>query len=109
MHHRDRTSRAPDATWTTLIGKPKFDATNVGVPGRMDLKAFVLFRDGSRCRRCGTRVTHETSQADHIQPVSSFASYEQATTLENLQTLCLECHKMKTYRSNQDSLESRMQ
>ena len=68
-------------------------------PGRMDLKAFVLFRDGNRCRQCGTRVTHETSQADHIKPVSSFASYEQATTLENLQTLCLECHKLKTYRS----------
>ena len=69
-------------------------------PGRMDLKAFVLFRDGNRCRLCGTRVTHETSQADHIKPVSSFASYEQATTLENLQTLCLECHKLKTYGSS---------
>ena len=41
--------------------------------------------------------------------MSRFASYKQATTLENLQTLCLECHKLKTYRSNQDSLESRMQ
>ena len=35
-------------------------------PGCMDFKAFVLFRDGYRCRQCGTRVTHETSQADHI-------------------------------------------
>ena len=43
----------------------------------MDLKAFVLFRDGHRCRQCGTRVTHETSQADHIQPVNRFASYAQ--------------------------------
>jgi len=68
-------------------------------PGCMDFKAFVLFRDGNRCRKCGTRVTHETSQADHIKPVSSFASYEQATTLANLQTLCLECHKLKTYGS----------
>ena len=68
-------------------------------PGSMDLKAFVLFRDGHRCRQCGTRVTHETSQADHIKPVSSFASYKQATTLNNLQTLCLECHKLKTYGS----------
>ena len=68
-------------------------------PGSMDLKAFVLFRDGYRCRQCGTRVTHETSQADHIKPVNSFASYELATTLFNLQTLCLECHKLKTYGS----------
>ena len=68
-----------------------------GRPGRMDLKAFVLFRDGHRCRQCGTRVTQETSQADHIRPVHGFASYAQATNLLNLQTLCLECHKLKTY------------
>jgi len=65
-------------------------------PGRMDFKALALFRDGYRCRRCGTRVTHETSETDHIKPVSSFASYAQATTLFNLQTLCLACHKDKT-------------
>ena len=76
-------------------------------PGSMDLKAFVLFRDGRRCRQCGVRVTHETSQADHIRPVHGFASYAQATKLSNLQTLCLECHKPKTYAH--DSLESRMQ
>ncbi len=65
-------------------------------PGRMDFKAWALFRDGYRCRQCGTRVTHENSEADHIKPVSSFASYTQATHLLNLQTLCLECHKRKT-------------
>lgn len=65
-------------------------------PGRMDFKVWTLFRDGYRCRRCGTRVTLETSETDHIKPVSSFASYAQATHLLNLQTLCLECHKEKT-------------
>jgi hypothetical protein len=68
-----------------------------GTPGRMDFKAMTLFRDGYRCRQCGTRVTHETSETDHIKPVSRFASYAQATTLLNLQTLCLECHKIKTH------------
>ncbi len=66
-------------------------------PGRMDFKAMTLFRDGSRCRQCGIRVTYETSETDHIKPVSSFASYAQATHLFNLQTLCLECHKRKTH------------
>jgi RNA-directed DNA polymerase len=66
-------------------------------PGHMDFKVLTLFRDGYRCRKCGTRVTYETSQADHIEPVNSFASYAQASTLSNLQTLCLECHKEKTY------------
>ena len=65
-------------------------------PGRMDFKATTLFRDGYRCRKCGTRVTYETSEADHIKPVNRFASYAQATTLLNLQTLCLACHKEET-------------
>jgi hypothetical protein len=65
-------------------------------PGRMDFKAWTLFRDGFRCRLCGIRVTYETSETDHIKPVSSFASYAQATHLLNLQTLCLECHQRKT-------------
>lgn len=65
-------------------------------PGRMDFKAWTLFRDGNRCRRCGTRVTWETSEADHIEPVNRFASYAQATHLLNLQTLCLRCHKEKS-------------
>lgn len=67
-------------------------------PGRMDFKAWVLFRDGHRCRTCGTKVTIGTSEADHIQPVCSFASYEEATNLFNLQTLCLRCHKEKHSR-----------
>lgn len=65
-------------------------------PGRMDFKAWVLFRDGHRCRKCGVRVTWENSEADHIKPVRSFASYTQATHLFNLQTLCLKCHKEKS-------------
>jgi group II intron reverse transcriptase/maturase len=64
-------------------------------PGRMDFKAMTLFRDGNRCRKCGSRVTLETSETDHIKPVSCFASYAQANHLFNLQTLCLRCHKLK--------------
>lgn len=64
-------------------------------PGRMDFKAWVLFRDGDRCRNCGSKVTPDTSETDHVKPVSSFASYTQATHLLNLQTLCLRCHKEK--------------
>ena len=49
--------------------QPKCAATNKG-DRCMDLKAFVLFRDGHRCRQCGTRVTHETSEADHTDQSS---------------------------------------
>ena len=64
-------------------------------PGRMDFKAMTLFRDGYRCRQCGSRVTIETSETDHIKPVHCFASFAQANHLFNLQTLCLQCHKLK--------------
>lgn len=64
-------------------------------PGRMDFKAWVLFRDGHRCRQCGSRVTIETSETDHIKPVNCFANFAQANHLFNLQTLCLRCHKQK--------------
>lgn len=66
-------------------------------PGSTDLKVFALHRDGFRCRKCGTTVTWEDSEADHIQPVSTFASFAKAHTLDNLQILCLTCHKEKTY------------
>ncbi|WP_437222508.1 group II intron reverse transcriptase/maturase [Planctomicrobium sp. SH661] len=65
-------------------------------PGRLDTKVFALFRDGSRCRTCGTTVTYEDSEADHIEPVHCFASFEQANRLTNIQILCQECHQAKT-------------
>jgi len=65
-------------------------------PGRMDTKVLALFRDGYRCRRCGTTVTYENSEADHIEPVSSFASFQQADVPTNVQILCLDCHRDKT-------------
>ena len=40
-------------------------------------------------------LSREYSELETV--VRCFASYRQATTLENLQTLCLRCHKLKTY------------
>ena len=68
--------------------------------GSMDLKLEVLRRDNYRCCNCGSLVIEKTSHLDYIKPVKCFASYEQANTLENVQTLCLHCHKQKT-RSEQ--------
>jgi RNA-directed DNA polymerase len=66
-------------------------------PGSMDFKVLALYRDGYRCRKCGTSVTHETSEADHVTPVSSFANFAQAHTFDNVQILCLTCHEEKTH------------
>jgi len=64
-------------------------------PGRGDLKWKTLIRDAFACRGCGVAVQADTSHADHIDPVSSFASLTLANRLNNLQTLCHGCHKHK--------------
>lgn len=64
--------------------------------GSLDLRWDVLKRDGHRCRHCGTSVTNATARIDHIVPVKRFARFSQAHTLDNLQTLCIDCHKQKT-------------
>lgn len=67
-------------------------------PGRGDLKWTALIRDGFYCRGCAVTVTAATSHADHIQPVNRFANLEMANDLDNIQTLCLRCHKLKSAR-----------
>jgi RNA-directed DNA polymerase len=85
-----------DYEWEADFRRP--DRTR---PGQMDLKQAALERDSHQCRWCGTLVVSETSHADHIKPVHKFASVEQANTLDNVQTLCINCHKQKT-RSEQE-------
>ncbi len=74
------------------------DAENRGESkrhGNWDLKPDQLARDQYRCRSCGKEVTAKTSHLEHIKPVSTFPSFEAASTEDNLQILCLECHKKK--------------
>jgi len=65
-------------------------------PEQSDLKLEALERDQYTCRNCGCLVVAETSELDHITPVHQFANFKQANTLENVQTLCLYCHKQKS-------------
>ena len=67
-------------------------------PGRGDLKWRALVRDGFHCRGCAVVVTSKTSHADHIVPVNRFANLAMANELDNIQTLCLRCHALKTAR-----------
>ena len=62
-------------------------------PGNLDAKYRALQRDSYRCRRCGTPITDKTSHAHHLVPVRRFAHFAQATTDDNVQTLCLTCHR----------------
>jgi len=67
-------------------------------PGRGDLKWTALVRDGFHCRGCGAAVTSKISHADHIKPVNRFANLALANDVDNIQTLCLRCHKHKSAR-----------
>jgi 5-methylcytosine-specific restriction endonuclease McrA len=51
----------------------------------------VKIRDGLRCVQCGAK---DNLQTDHIQPLSKGGSND----FDNLQTLCLRCHEVKTGR-----------
>ena len=75
-----------------------FRLTETRRPGRADSKWQALIRDGFHCRGCGVTVTARTSHADHIEPVHRFASFQQANSLDNIQTLCRYCHRLKTHR-----------
>lgn len=48
--------------------------------------------DFGGCRKCG--IISNSWEADHIIPVSEGGG---GCTISNYQTLCLECHKQKTY------------
>ena len=63
--------------------------------GGGDLKWQALIRDCFHCRGCAVTVSARTSVADHVQPVSSFANLAMAQDLDNIQTLCLRCYKLK--------------
>jgi RNA-directed DNA polymerase len=67
-----------------------------------DLKWKALIRDGFHCRGCAVVVTSRTSHADHIVPVNCFAHLAMANDLDNIQTLCLRCHKLKTARETRE-------
>ena len=84
-----------DDEWEADFRRP-----DKGRPGRMDLKLEAITRDNYQCRKCGCLVVPESSHLDHITPVHQFSSFEQANALDNVQTLCMYCHKQKT-RSEQ--------
>jgi len=60
-------------------------------PAWPGLRTAAKRRDGWRCVRCGARGRLEV---DHVQPVTRRPDL--AMVLENLQTLCRDCHIDKT-------------
>jgi len=65
-------------------------------PGMGDLRPQILTRDDFKCQKCGTEVSPTEAQVDHKRPVRRFRRPIDANRAENLQTLCIPCHKIKT-------------
>jgi group II intron reverse transcriptase/maturase len=65
-------------------------------PGRLDLRLTILERDRYRCQVCGRAVASDEAQVDHKRPYASFKRQEDADAPDNLWTLCIPCHRVKT-------------
>jgi RNA-directed DNA polymerase len=65
-------------------------------PGMGDLRPQILTRDDFKCQKCGIEVLPSEAQVDHKRPVRRFKRPVEANSAENLQTLCIPCHKTKT-------------
>lgn len=57
------------------------------------IRSLLKLRDKGACVRCG-HITNEW-HADHILPVYKGGG---ACTIDNFQTLCVDCHKEKTLK-----------
>ena len=75
-------------------------------PGIGDLRPQVLRRDQYTCQTCGTKVTRRMAEIDHKKRVARFKDKAAANRMDNLQTLCIPCHKAKTKKERQ--VESRV-
>lgn len=64
------------------------------------LKKEVLVRQNNRCRFCRSKITLKpycNADADHIIPIN----YGGKTNVDNIQLLCVGCHRHKTSLENQ--------
>jgi len=57
------------------------------------LRDKVRARDGYRCQMCGALEVGRSHHVHHVKPFRTFHSLEQANRLENLTTLCPNCHR----------------
>ena len=76
-------------------------------PGWADIRRMAMERDNYTCRVCKEPVTPETCEVDHIIPYSRYKRPVDANRLENIWTLCIDCHRRKT--ESEQRMESRMQ
>jgi 5-methylcytosine-specific restriction endonuclease McrA len=65
-------------------------------PGWADIKHRTIQRDNWTCQVCKRAVTAETCEVDHVRPYSHFKRPVDANRPDNLWTLCINCHRIRT-------------
>ena len=69
-----------------------------------EMRTKSLIRDNYHCIKCGLKVDKPTCIIDHIKPI---ALGGEEFNLDNLQTLCLNCNKIKTASDMKDIAKER--
>ena len=67
-----------------------------GHEGWADLREEVILSQGTRCALCGTTRHPSEVEIDHIRPRARFKDPQEADRMENLQIVCIPCHRAKT-------------
>lgn len=62
--------------------------------GFKDQRYKALERDGWTCQDCGTSL-NGNAEVHHLKPVKDFKNPEEANKLENLTSLCANCHRKR--------------
>lgn len=60
--------------------------------GWQDQRWKALERDNWKCQECGERLSKESAEVHHKKPRTKYSEPKEAHRLENLESLCHECH-----------------
>ena len=59
----------------------------------MDQRWKALNRDEWTCQKCGKDLDRKIAEVHHHRPHAGHESPEEANSLENLVSLCVDCHQ----------------
>ena len=90
---KDKWTRRTDWTCCSPKCTRKFWDKLVIYNGWQDLRRKVLARDNNKCVKCNIEMPSHKLVADHIEPI---ALGGEEWDIDNIQTLCQECNKLKT-------------
>jgi len=106
LHHKENFLKPNPYTTQDSIRREEFPEETRWTgwearPGMADLRPLVLTRDEFQCQACGEPVTPAQAHVDHKRPVRRFKKPVDANRMDNLQTLCVPCHRIKTEKDRQ--------